>query len=50
MKQTGKDKQAEPSPEVHRTRDLRINAPPEAVAKALLSGGAAPRYETRKKK
>ena len=35
---------------VHKDKDLRIpNATPEEVAKALMSGGARPRPETRKK-
>lgn len=36
---------------VHKGKDLRIhNATPEDVAKVLLSGGAKPRSETKKKK
>ena len=36
---------------VHKNKDLRIrNATPEQVAKALMSGGAKPKPETKKRK
>ena len=40
-----------PKSEVFRGKDLRIpNATPEQLAKALMSGGAKPRPETRPEK
>lgn len=38
-----------PTEAEQRTRDFRINAPPNVVAKLLMKGGAAPRIETRKR-
>lgn len=46
-------KRPSPSPrsEVFRGKDLRVpNTTPEQLAKALMSGGAKPRPETRREK
>lgn len=48
MKKRRRRKGSEPEHVVRKDEDLRIpNATPEELARAVLSGGAAPRPETR---
>ena len=49
--QTGRTSTRQDTERVHKGKDLRIpNTTPEQLAKALMSGGAKPRPETKRQK